>query len=92
VHAFDPGSEPFTGLRVRQDFRGFARLGNAVPPCNPDLNQDGVVDQGDVDYLIDVVAGGPNPTGIDPDFNGDGNVDQGDVDALIDVVAGGDCP
>ncbi|MFA6044126.1 MAG: LamG-like jellyroll fold domain-containing protein [Phycisphaerales bacterium] len=63
-----------------------------APPCDPDVNQDGNVDQGDVDYLIGVVAGSPNPSGIDPDFNQDGNVDQGDVDALIDVVAGGNCP
>jgi hypothetical protein len=61
-------------------------------PCDPDLNQDGNVDQADVDYLIDVIAGGPNPGGIDPDFNHDGNADQADVDALINVVAGGACP
>ena len=64
-----------------------------VPPvCDPDVNQDGNADQGDVDYLINVVAGGDNPTGIDPDFNRDGNADQADVDALINVVAGGACP
>ncbi|MFA6045280.1 MAG: hypothetical protein WC718_09865 [Phycisphaerales bacterium] len=62
------------------------------PNCDPDVNQDGNADQGDVDYLINVVAGGPNDTGIDPDFNQDGNVDQGDIDALINVVAGGGCP
>ncbi|MFA6045205.1 MAG: hypothetical protein WC718_09485 [Phycisphaerales bacterium] len=60
--------------------------------CDPDVNQDGNSDQGDVDYLVNVVAGGANPTNIDPDFNGDGNVDQGDIDALINVVAGGECP
>ncbi len=60
--------------------------------CNPDANQDGNVDQGDVDYLINVVAGGDNTAGFDPDFNHDGNVDQGDVSALIDVIAGGVCP
>ncbi|MFA6044944.1 MAG: hypothetical protein WC718_08170 [Phycisphaerales bacterium] len=60
--------------------------------CDPDVNQDGNADQGDVDYLINVVAGGNNDTGIDPDFNRDGNVDQGDIDALLNVVAGGDCP
>jgi len=60
--------------------------------CDPDVNQDGNSDQGDVDYLINVIAGGDNPTGIDPDFNHDGNADQADVDALIDVIAGGDCP
>ncbi|MBI1190575.1 MAG: hypothetical protein GC200_07870 [Tepidisphaera sp.] len=64
-----------------------------VPPtCDPDVNQDGVADQGDVDYLINVVAGGQNPSGIDPDFNQDGVADQGDIDALINVVAGGVCP
>jgi hypothetical protein len=64
------------------------------PPvgCDPDLNQDGNVDQDDVSYLINVVGGGGNPTGIDPDFNQDGNVDQDDVSALINVVAGGPCP
>ncbi|MCE7975166.1 MAG: hypothetical protein DYG92_12715 [Leptolyngbya sp. PLA1] len=60
--------------------------------CDPDLNQDGNVDQDDVSYLINVVGGGENPSGIDPDFNQDGNVDQDDVSALINVVAGGPCP
>ncbi|MFA6046088.1 MAG: DNRLRE domain-containing protein [Phycisphaerales bacterium] len=60
--------------------------------CDPDVNQDGNADQGDIDYLINVVAGGENPSGIDPDFNRDGNADQGDVDSLINVVAGGNCP
>jgi hypothetical protein len=60
--------------------------------CDPDVNHDGNVDQGDVDYLINVVAGGPNPSGSDPDFNHDGNVDQGDSDALLNTVAGGPCP
>jgi hypothetical protein len=60
--------------------------------CDPDLNQDGNVDQDDITYLINVVAGGPNPTGINPDFNNDGNVDQDDITALINVVAGGPCP
>jgi choice-of-anchor B domain-containing protein len=63
-----------------------------TPTCDPDVNQDGNVDQDDVSYLINVVGGGPNPTGIDPDFNMDGNVDQDDVAALIDVIAGAPCP
>ncbi len=62
------------------------------PPCEPDINQDGNVDQGDLDYLINVLAGGSNPVGADPDFNRDGNADQGDIDALVNVVAGGACP
>ncbi len=60
--------------------------------CDPDLNQDGNADQGDVDYIINVIAGGDNPTNIDPDFNQDGNSDQGDIDALVNVIAGGNCP
>lgn len=60
--------------------------------CDPDVNLDGNVDAGDIDYLVNVIAGGPNPTGIDPDFNQDGNVDSGDGDALTNVVAGGPCP
>jgi len=63
-----------------------------APVCDPDVNQDGNVDQGDVDYLVNVIAGGENPTGIDPDFTRDGNADQGDVDALVNAVAGGACP
>lgn len=63
-----------------------------VPACDADVNRDGAVDQGDVDYLLNVVAGGENPTGIDPDFDHDGAVGQGDVDAILDVVAGGACP
>ncbi len=62
------------------------------PVCDPDVNQDGNVDQDDVSYLINVVGGGDNPTGIDPDFNQDGNVDQDDVSYLINVVAGGPNP
>ena len=63
-----------------------------APVCDADLNRDGNVDQADVDYLINVIAGGANPEGIDPDVNRDGNADQTDVSALIDVVAGGACP
>ncbi|MBI1191255.1 MAG: hypothetical protein GC200_11315 [Tepidisphaera sp.] len=64
----------------------------AGSPCDPDYNQDGAVDQGDVDYLINVIAGGANPSGRDPDFNQDGVADQTDVDALVNAVAGGGCP
>jgi len=70
-------------------------VGNLLQPpaaCDPDLNQDGNVDQDDIAYLINVIGGGANPSGIDPDFNVDGNADQDDVSALINVVAGGLCP
>jgi len=71
-------------------FRATLTLGD---PCgDPDLNQDGNVDQDDVSYLVNVIGGGDNPTGIDPDINRDGNADQDDVVALIDWVGGGNCP
>ncbi|MBI1190669.1 MAG: hypothetical protein GC200_08340 [Tepidisphaera sp.] len=73
-------------------FRSPADPACAGPACDPDVNQDGVADQGDVDYLINVIAGGQNPSNIDPDFNQDGVADQGDIDALVNVVAGGPCP
>ncbi|MBI1189336.1 MAG: hypothetical protein GC200_01460 [Tepidisphaera sp.] len=79
-----------TGMLNGKKHAWLIRLG--ITPCNADLNDDGVADQGDIDYLINVVAGGENPAGIDPDFNGDGVADQGDVDALVNVVAGGACP
>jgi T5SS/PEP-CTERM-associated repeat protein len=60
--------------------------------CDPDMNQDGNVDQEDVRYLVNVIAGAPNTTGVNPDFNNDGNENQDDVAALINVVAGGPCP
>jgi hypothetical protein len=74
------------------DFRVFRYDCNATPPCDPDFNQDGNIDQDDIRYLVGVIAGGPNPTGRDADFNQDGNVDQDDYVALVNVVAGGDCP
>jgi hypothetical protein len=60
--------------------------------CDPDFNWDGNVDQEDVRYLINVIAGGTNETGRWADFNRDGNEDLDDVMALIDVIAGGNCP
>ena len=81
----------FSGGAVWWDDVTFGQ-GTVNPPCDPDVNQDGNADQGDIDYLINVIAGGDNPTNIDPDFNHDGNADQGDIDALVNVVAGGACP
>lgn len=69
-----------------------ARVFVVEASCDPDVNQDGNTDQTDIEYFINVVAGGPNPTGIDSDFNQDGNVDSGDTEAMIIVVAGGACP
>ncbi|MBI1191288.1 MAG: hypothetical protein GC200_11480 [Tepidisphaera sp.] len=61
------------------------------PACFPDLNCDGAVDQGDVDYLINAVSGGDNPAGANLDLNSDDVVDQADVDELVNVIAGAPC-
>ncbi|MBI1190603.1 MAG: hypothetical protein GC200_08010 [Tepidisphaera sp.] len=74
-----------------QKYVGYVATLPYIPPCSADFNQDGVADQGDLDYLIDIIAGAPNIHDANPDFNRDGVADQGDVDAAINVVAGGDC-
>jgi hypothetical protein len=63
-----------------------------VPYCDGDFNWDGNVDQEDVRYLANVLAGGTNETGRWADYNRDGNEDQDDVLALIHTIAGGGCP
>jgi len=81
------------GLLIPREDLARARLSMwIVTPCDPDYNQDGNADQDDIAYLVNVIAGGPNPTGIDPDFSLDGNADQDDIAALINVIAGGGCP
>ncbi|MDX2132816.1 MAG: hypothetical protein SFY69_12270 [Planctomycetota bacterium] len=65
---------------------------NPPPPCDPDVNQDGNVDQDDVACLAQVVGGDPTCSNADPDFNRDGNVDQDDISTLAQVVAGAACP
>jgi YVTN family beta-propeller protein len=83
------GMETRTGIDRDED--GILDADEAGP-CDPDLNADGNVDQDDVAYLVNVIGGGENPSGIDPDFNLDGNADQDDIAALINVIAGGPCP
>ncbi len=63
-----------------------------VPYCDGDFNWDGNVDQDDVLYLANVLAGGGNETGRFPDYNRDGNEDQDDLLALVHTIAGGGCP
>ncbi|MFZ2875000.1 MAG: hypothetical protein WAZ94_11030 [Phycisphaerales bacterium] len=63
-----------------------------IPYCNADFNWDGNVDQDDVLYLANVLAGGENPTGRWADYNRDGNEDQDDLLALVHTIAGGGCP
>lgn len=63
--------------------------------CQPDYNDDGTVDQGDVDTLMAMISANdysnaaPN---ANPDFNHDGSADMDDVVALVDTVAGHGCP
>ncbi|MDX2131438.1 MAG: hypothetical protein SFY69_05245, partial [Planctomycetota bacterium] len=56
--------------------------GTVTPPCDPDFNQDGNVDQDDIACISQVVAGDPSCSPVDPDFNRDGNVDQDDIASL----------
>ncbi|MCC6951804.1 MAG: hypothetical protein IT433_10210 [Phycisphaerales bacterium] len=60
--------------------------------CDADMDADGNIDQDDIAYLIGVVGGDPNPSGVDPDFNHDGNVEQDDVADLVSYVGGAGCP
>jgi trimeric autotransporter adhesin len=60
--------------------------------CDGDFTLDGMVDQDDVAYLVNAIAGGGNPSGRDLDFNRDGNVDQEDYLLLVHVAGGGACP
>ncbi|MFA6044735.1 MAG: dockerin type I domain-containing protein [Phycisphaerales bacterium] len=86
-----PGSQPsLTDANVIVG-ENLVAIRRCPPACFPDLNQDGNVDAGDIDYLINVAAGGANPTGARTDLNDDGTTDMGDVDVLINVVAGGAC-
>ncbi len=93
----DPTLPGGNNASTDEAYNALLYIGNTTPlpgaqTCDPDVNQDGNADQGDVDYIINVIAGGENATNIDPDFNLDGNADQGDIDALINVIAGGNCP
>lgn len=61
--------------------------------CYGDFNCDGNTDSGDVDAILNAVAG--NDSQCYSDINDDGNIDQGDVDEIISIIAGGapaSCP
>jgi len=77
---------------ARRCFRQAPSIGAYEATCRPDFNDDGNVDQNDIQHLRHIIAGGENPTSRNPDFNRDGNADQDDLLALVHVVAGGDCP
>ncbi|MCE7975264.1 MAG: hypothetical protein DYG92_13220 [Leptolyngbya sp. PLA1] len=91
------GRSPAARALTRADFTGRCfndppSIGAFEAACRPDFNNDGNVDQDDIEYLRHVIAGGENPHGRNPDFNHDGSVDQDDVSALINTVGGGGCP
>ena len=55
------------------------------PPCAPDLNGDGIVDNGDIGAFIGLfLAQDPSV-----DFNGDGIIDNGDIGAFIAAFLAG---
>ncbi|MDX2131867.1 MAG: hypothetical protein SFY69_07435 [Planctomycetota bacterium] len=76
------------------DFTNPPAPAECAPPCDPDVNQDGNVDQDDIACLAQAVGGTPDCLGggVDPDFNRDGNVDQDDIASLEQVVGGAPCP
>lgn len=103
--SFVPGDVVFAQWRVSDPGAvGGLALSNVVripmfcgsyggcPTCNPDLNADGIANQDDVEFLVNLIAGASNPDGVDTDFDKNGVADQDDVSALINVIAGGECP
>jgi hypothetical protein len=89
--ADDIADEPLLDMWRPDGFGPNGRI-DCCEPCDPDYNQDGNADQDDVQYLVGVIGGGPNPSGWNPDFNRDGNADQDDVAALVNTLGGGGCP
>ncbi|MDX2131264.1 MAG: S8 family serine peptidase [Planctomycetota bacterium] len=84
-----------TGMTDPLFIRGYGFIDAAAtvgPICDPDVNQDGNVDQDDVACLAQVIAGDASCSSGDPDFNQDGNADQDDVESLSQVVGGQACP
>ena len=55
--------------------------------CPPDINNDGVLDGGDLSAFVDLFLAGDLLT----DFTGDGFLDSGDITAFIDAFLAG-CP
>lgn len=86
VQSVDAAGEPFQAV-VRMVTNGMAQR-----QCDPDLNQDGSADQGDLLVMIEILGGGEPPPGFNPDVNCDGSTDQGDLVEFIALVSGGPCP
>jgi hypothetical protein len=100
VQSINPGSEPFTGFTIRQDFRGFARLGGGGggPSCGSiDFNNDtSFFDPTDIEAFLSVFSEGPcipvTATCNSIDFNNDTSFfDPCDIDSFLLVFSEGPC-
>ncbi|MBQ9466508.1 MAG: leucine-rich repeat protein [Muribaculaceae bacterium] len=58
--------------------------GNLVAPDYPDINNDDIVDVGDVNTILVAIIN--NNYSISNDVNSDGKVDVGDVNAVLDAI------
>ncbi|CAG1002915.1 hypothetical protein PHYC_03029 [Phycisphaerales bacterium] len=105
VSGAQTGTLTITDLEPGASGRYHATAGNAcglvtlahrtlhVPqPCDGDLNQDGALNNLDMEYLEAILNGADNPTGRDPDFNRDGAENGFDIESLSAVINGEPCP
>jgi len=60
-------------------------FGRDIPPCLPDLNKDGVVDNGDIIAFVSLFLTG----NITADLNGDGILDNGDIITFVSLFLAG---
>ena len=73
-------NQQLLALQAFHDIRGYATLAAVQPPCNGDIDGDGIVSTSDL--LILLANWGPNP-GSPADLNGDGVVDTTDLLILL---------
>ncbi|MFG0306709.1 MAG: GC-type dockerin domain-anchored protein [Phycisphaerales bacterium JB040] len=81
------GGEGLIAARLRfGDEQAIARI-RAVPEtgCPPDLNDDGVLDQGDIQAFVQLFLSGDPAS----DLNADGVLDQGDIQAFVGAFVAG---
>ncbi|MDX2130737.1 MAG: S8 family serine peptidase [Planctomycetota bacterium] len=90
----EDGATPSVVEAAIDDLRVFTQVCSTEPPCDPDVNADGNVDQHDLACLAQVIGGSPACAGgsADADFNRDGNTDQGDLALLAQIIGGAPCP
>jgi len=80
-----------TGLILLTDETGGELHGPAnyvldpAPDCPPDLNGDGIVDNGDIGAFVALFLAGD----LAADFNGDGILDNGDIGAFVGAFLAG---